>query len=133
MKISYEYFDGSTKKKPLMSKGLEDLLQRSLVEAYGDRDFYVVHAGTVGDERHRKDNPKSFHLHHPPDAIDIEKVYFPIIIDGLPQSVCVNLKANALNWKSGRTALAEAVKKEGGRTYHALDKTKNHLHIEVKL
>jgi len=70
--ISFEYVKGGTE-RPMMSAGL-----LALLHAMGlllGTHVHIVHLGTVGDERHRRENPKSYHLHNPPDAIDIVKVY----------------------------------------------------------
>ena len=137
MKITYEYIDGS-KRKPAMSVKLDALLWRIFIETYGnDAVVHIVHAGTVGDDRHRRDNPKSYHLHHPPDAIDIVKIFVKLtnplwytVSDWLTTGII--FKTNNPNWKMDRKDWASAFTKRGGRCYHASDKTKQHLHVEVK-
>ena len=71
--ITFQYFKaGSRIKKPPMSDELFSLMERCL-DKIGASKCHVVHAGTVGDKRHKA--RRSHHNHTPPDAIDVTKVY----------------------------------------------------------
>ena len=75
VKISYEYFDGSTKRKPSMSPVFEGYIKATALRLkfeIGLVALHIVHVGTVGDRNH---SPRSFHCTKPPRAIDVLKLY----------------------------------------------------------
>jgi len=121
-KLTFEYAgEGDGKKRPPMSDGLYNRLT-GLAIAYKCDLLHIVHLGTVGDERHRRDNPKSYHLHKPPDAIDIAKLYGKmngiLIIHFDFRYDLASRKAVAKVWT--------------GKAFHTQDLTKRHLHLQTK-
>lgn len=125
-KLSFEYYDPKgkiiNKRKPLMSTALFNQLT-GLAIAYRCEKLHIVHLGTVGDERHRKDNPKSYHLHTPPDAIDVVKLY------GKDEAGRLTIHFDFRNDLIPRIAVAKVWT---GKAYHSQDATKHHLHLQSK-
>jgi len=117
--LTFQYYAINAKiKDPPMS----DKLRAMLEKAANGQDWHIVHLGTVGDARHKLNNPRSKHNRIPPDAIDILKVYFTD--DG--EKCCADMRNLA-----SRLELAKRIIAAGGKTAHATDKRKKHLHAEV--
>jgi hypothetical protein len=134
-KITYEYIlpdkNGNPMiGKPLMSEALEVLFEQ-IFDSDKAEQVHIVHAGTVGDDRHRLENPNSYHLHHPPDAIDVVKIFVKHSMSPALDETWIFKKSNPF-WERARIEFSKIIGRFGGRTYHATDKEKNHLHIQVK-
>jgi len=98
-------------KQPLMSSNLINLL-----EAYKDRWSFIHlhHLGTVGDDRHKRESSTSYHLHEPPDAIDITSI---------GEYDCTNIEERLL--------VAKRFAKLGGVCFHAGNSKRGHLHVQT--
>lgn len=102
---------GKIGKRPRMSKQLANLLDAyMLVHPF----VHLHHLGTVGDERHKKESPTSYHLHEPPDAIDITSIG-PYDLSDLEQRMEVATQFAAI----------------GGVCYHAHNGKRGHLHVQT--
>lgn len=121
--IHFRYYSSSKNSRPTMSKALYDLLVQA-VESVKAEDCLIVHLGTVGDERHRRQNPKSYHNHRPPDAIDILSVHL-VLQDG--RQVVLDCSDDL----DARKAIAKVWEALGGSCSHTNNKKYGHLHLQT--
>ena len=108
--IKYQY-NGHGGNKPLMSCQLELLLYK-----YKSNWPFVHlnHIGTVGDANHVANSSDSFHLHQPPDAIDI-----------------LDIGDMDMENPDQKLVVAERFASLGGVCYHARQVHRTHLHVQI--
>lgn len=120
-KITFEYYDGSRKKRPPMSDLLWEMIQAAVRDT-GAVKCHIVDVGTVGDpETHR---PGTSHMQEPPMAIDLRKVFLHFPTGKVLDLILIDSKAN-------RKLVATVWRSLGGVVAHQNDLSKEHIHLAV--
>jgi len=127
-KITFEYYDGTNKKRPPMSAGLYEAIQDA-VDSIGATHCHIVHVGTVGDPKTHR--PGTSHMQDPPEAIDVRKVFLKF--KGWWTDGC-NIKAidlELMDSLANRKLVADVWKSVDGVCAHVNSRKHHHIHLQT--